>query len=184
MHYKKILAAACLVMLPLSSSYAFLGPDSYAVVWVKGSDRLNLRSSPSTQGRILAQIPFNEIDVRNLGSRNNGWCNVQYGTVKGWVACKYLAEPGNSRYYKGTGYDMPMAIQKEKKVNSSIVSRMPINATGITGYEACISSDWCRVSYKGYQGYVQKKYLMSAPPSAPAPTPAPRPPAVITPQPR
>lgn len=174
MFYGRILAVASLLLMPLSASYAYLGPDNYAVVGVKGTDSLNLRASASSQARIVSKIPFNSIDVRNLGPRTNGWCNVQYGNAKGWVACNYLAESGgNGRYYVGQGYDMPLAIQKEQRLNSSIVSRLPIKATGITGYDPCSGPEWCRIAYKGYQGYVQKKYLMSARPSAPAPVPVP-----------
>jgi len=186
MYYQRILLTASLFLLPLSASYAFLGPDTYAVVGVKGSDSLNLRATASSQGKIVTKIPFNAIDVRNLGARNNGWCNVQYGNAKGWVSCSYLAEPGNGRYYTAQGYERPLPIQKEAKLNSSIVSRLPLNAKGITGYAAC-ANQWCRISYQGYQGFVEQKYLMSARPSAPTPAPVRppvRPPVVITPQPR
>lgn len=186
MSYGRLLALATLGLLPLAATQANMGPDKYAVVGVKGTDTLSLRSTGSTQGKILARIPFNTIDLRNLGPRKNGWCNVQYGNVKGWASCNYLAEPGNGRYYSGQGYQMPLPLQKEKQLNSSIVTRLPLNATGLQGYDPCTSSEWCRVSYKGYQGYIQKKYLISARPSAPAPTPVPPAPGrpTITIQPR
>lgn len=181
MHYGRLLAVASLLLLPLTASSA-MGPDIYAVVGVKGTDSLNLRSTASSKAKILATIPFNSIDVRNLGKRSGGWCYVQSNNTKGWVACNFLAEAGNSRYYIGQGYTMPLPIQKQKQLNSSIVSRMPVNARGITGYDPCTGSDWCRISYQGYQGYVQKKYLMSAAPSSPAPGQPGEP--TITPQPR
>lgn len=188
MSFGRLLTITGLFLLPLTSSYAFLGPDNYSVVGVKGSDTLNLRSTASTRGKIVARVPFNELKVKNLGARSNGWCNVQYGNVKGWAACNYLVESSDIRHYIAQGYPMPLAVQKEPRLNSGILTRLPLNAKNIMGAtkDTCTTSEWCRITYEGFQGYVQKKYLVSAraPVHTPAPMPPSRPPITITPQPR
>lgn len=73
------------------------GPDFYIVAGLPAGDRLNLRSEPSTQGRILATLgPGSR--VQNLGCRTSGntrWCRVRTTgavDVTGWVSGRYLRE--------------------------------------------------------------------------------------------
>lgn len=82
--------ALSVISLP---TLALTSPSTYTVVWVKSEDNLRLRAGLATTYKILKNIPFNAINVKNLGSRtSSGWCKVQYLGVQGWSACKYLGE--------------------------------------------------------------------------------------------
>lgn len=56
------------LLLSAAATHASLGPDSYAVYGVAGWDGLNLRSTPSSKGKILRKIPFNAIGIQNLAN--------------------------------------------------------------------------------------------------------------------
>ena len=163
------------LLLSAAATHASLGPDSYAVYGVAGWDGLNLRSTPSSKGKILRKIPFNAIGIQNLAKSGSGWCKVKYANTIGWAACTRLMEDPNKRYYSAHGYPVPMPIQAEPRLNSPTVSRLPLEAEGLRGLDGC-SGNWCRIDYQGHRGYVQQKYLVSTKP------PVVKPP--VTPQPR
>lgn len=73
------------------------GPDTWIVSGLAAGDALNVRSQPSTDGRILATVRSGE-RVANLGCRAVGqarWCQIRTtGSVvlTGWVNARYLRE--------------------------------------------------------------------------------------------
>lgn len=79
------------------------GPDYWAVTNLDRGDTLNVRSEPSTRGRILWRLSQGD-RVRNMGCRpvNGGrWCHIDVGNgTTGYASQRYLAEapgpmPGN-----------------------------------------------------------------------------------------
>lgn len=90
------------------------GPDFYVVRGVASDDVLNLRTAPNPRARKVGAIPPDGACIRNLGCRggltfqeftelspaarkqreqeNPRWCRVEYQSVTGWVAGRYLAE--------------------------------------------------------------------------------------------
>lgn len=73
------------------------GPDFYFVRGLPAGDTLNVRTRPSTQGDIIAQLSQGA-KVRNLGCQQSGqtrWCRIRTtGSVEvtGWVNGRYLRE--------------------------------------------------------------------------------------------
>ena len=73
------------------------GPDFYIVTGLTAGDFLNVRTSASTDGAVIARLAQGA-KVRNLGCRMSGtsrWCQIRTtGTVQvtGWVNASYLRE--------------------------------------------------------------------------------------------
>jgi hypothetical protein len=85
-------------------------PHFWAVTGVAANDVLHLRDVPSAESKSLAQIPPNARGLKHLGCRRNHppldlwvrmnaaqwrealtqWCRVEYRSVQGWVAGRYL----------------------------------------------------------------------------------------------
>jgi uncharacterized protein YraI len=71
------------------------GPDAYVVSGLAPGDTLNVRTRPSTQGDVIAQLASGA-KVQNLGCEQSGqtrWCRIRTtGTVSvtGWVNGRYL----------------------------------------------------------------------------------------------
>lgn len=70
-------------------------PDSYLVTGLAAGDYLNVRSSASTQGSVIARLAQGT-KVQNLGCEQSGqtrWCRIRtVGGVEvtGWVNARYL----------------------------------------------------------------------------------------------
>lgn len=103
------------------------GPDFFVVRGVRHDDVLNIRAAPSPRARKVGEIPPEADCVRNLGCRGGltlreftelspaaraererqhpRWCKVEYRSVTGWVAGRYLAEGGCGAPADGPGLD-------------------------------------------------------------------------------
>jgi len=67
------------------------GPRSWRVVGVTPNDVLNMRTTPSPRGAIVAEIPFDAGGLRNLGCQDGqSWCKVRYRGQEGWVNGRFL----------------------------------------------------------------------------------------------
>lgn len=74
------------------------GPDVWQVTGLASGDTLNVRSSPSTGGKVIGTVR-NGDTLRNFGCTMTGstrWCQIQTPRgVRGWVAGRYLHESFN-----------------------------------------------------------------------------------------
>ena len=74
------LALCCLAAAPLPAAPA----------WVKGEVRLNLRTGPSNEYRIVGEVHTGDrVEVLELG---DGWTRVRSGDREGWVPEGYLQD--------------------------------------------------------------------------------------------
>jgi SH3 domain protein len=65
-------------------------PVPAAPAWVKGDVRLNLRTGPSNEYRIVGEVHTGDrVDVLELGQ---GWTRVRSGDREGWVPEGYLQD--------------------------------------------------------------------------------------------
>ncbi|MFR2457835.1 MAG: SH3 domain-containing protein [Christensenellales bacterium] len=135
------------------------------------ASRLNMRASASTTGALLTKIP-NGATVTVLGT-TGAWSHIRYGSYTGYVMSQYLringsstaqptaaptqeptAEPtiGTATVTSGSRLNMRSA----KSTSASVVTRIPSGATvGVISY----ASDWSKVTYNGYTGYVSSPYI-------------------------
>lgn len=68
------------------------GPDTYRVRNVAEWDRLNIRSLPSTRGRIVGSIGPDGSGIHCLGPCEKNWCRVSWRGIIGWTNMNYLGE--------------------------------------------------------------------------------------------
>lgn len=94
-----------ILCLPLLISNAFAeadGPDYWAVHGVKSNDVLNIRQHATWRADKIGEIPPTAQCVKNLNCvykrngklipRSKQWCFIEYQTITGWVAARYLRE--------------------------------------------------------------------------------------------
>ncbi len=160
-------------------------PVQAMVVTTGGS--LNLRTSASSGGKVLAQIPYGTwITVYTKGLQ---WSLAAYNGLTGYVMTQYLsfgaavptavntaaptAQPsipsGSAAYVSTTGGSLNLRAtpSSSAKVLLRIPNEMPVQLV-VRG------SAWCAVVYQGIQGYVMTSFLRFPEGAATAaPTPAP-----------
>lgn len=77
--------------LTLAPSYE---PENYKVINISKNDTLNIREGKGTVYATLGEIPYNaeNIAVTTCMPNDAGkeWCNVSYGSIKGWVRSYYI----------------------------------------------------------------------------------------------
>ena len=153
-----VLAIACLPVLTQATE-----PDQfYSVTRVSGTDRLAMRSKPSSTAPVVHWFAFNAVNITNLGVQSKGWCQVISPNNRlGWSACKYLTPSNDSnRYYSTQGYGDFLAIRKTPRSSATMVGKIPPYETGLQGTGEC-SATWCPINYQGKRGWVGRKYLAS-----------------------
>lgn len=74
-----------------SSSGGSSGGSIYHVSGVASWDKLNVRTFPSTRGRVIGVIPpsgrnLRVYECRRVSGYSNKWCRVSYRNVRGWVS--------------------------------------------------------------------------------------------------
>lgn len=163
----------------LTRLYALSSSATTAIVKTAGSS-LNLRATPSSSARIVTTIP-NGREV-TVYSATLSWAYVSYGSYTGYVSTSYLMytnAAGNTPVTTPTATPVPQTAQpvitaapaetaavstsggslnmrSSASTSSSIVTTIP-NRKTVTVLEH--GSQWSRVSYNGYTGYVMNKYL-------------------------
>ena len=146
------------------------------VTGLRGGDRLNVRSGPGTNNRIIGSLS-NGTSVRQLGCQMQGntrWCRIEMMTdmrERGWVAGRYLTRAGsvpppgtgplttvtgvptsdvlNVRAGPGTNYRIVGALG-----NGSQVRNLGCQTQG--------ASRWCRIEMTTdmrERGWVNARYL-------------------------
>jgi len=64
---------------------------TYMVANVERDDVLNVRSGPSTEFDVIAELPPDSRGVNIIGACRAGWCPVQHQAASGWVNRTFLA---------------------------------------------------------------------------------------------
>ncbi len=159
---------------PIEPSQPSCGPvpGGWRVVGVQSDDVLNVRAGPGNRFAIVAEIPPNGRSVSVLKCNGWGWCFVSYQCQTGWAYNRYIAREntpsparqvsiGNYRVV-GVASDDVLNMRRRPSVRSSIVYKLPHNASGISkGRCRRISrrATWCEIQYNGARGWVNARYI-------------------------
>ena len=145
--------------------------ESYAGTYVVTASALNVRSTPSTSGSKVGEIP-NGASVA-VSSANGSWAAVSYQGITGYCSMDYLqlkaadtttttaaasGTEGFSERYAGS-YQVTASVlnmRSAPSVSASKVGSIP-NGTIVTVTAA--NGSWAAVSYQGTDGYCSMDYL-------------------------
>lgn len=153
------------------------GPDRFEVFGLRAGDTLNVRSTPSTSGRVLIGL-INGDTVRNLGCQQSGgsrWCRIRYTApgvdVTGWANARYLREPGDaprppagtSEFLTVTGLTSNQRLNIRQAPSSSSPAIGTLGAGDRVRNLGCAATPgWCLIrTTRGADitGYVSNRYL-------------------------
>jgi len=169
--------------------------ECYATVASEAST-LNLRSGPSTEDTVIAEIPRGTRIV--VTSRGSKWCAVRWGSLTGFVMTEYLSFSTDEPTIKPSVTNVPSgsaalvitssAIHVSANEQSSMLLQIP---AGQTVSVLVYGETWSQITYVGLTGYVLTESLLlyqdmlteSPATSEPSGTPSPTPTASPTPEP-
>lgn len=148
-----LLAALLTTILTVCASAATYGAGTV------NADALRLRSTPTTDGSILATAPSSAAVVV-LEETGSGWYKVNYNAVEGYMSAEYLTV--------STSLDAPLGYAK---VNAD-VSSLNIRAGASTDYGVVgsasagsvleltgVQDGWYKIQYGGTYGFVSSDYV-------------------------
>ena len=132
-----------------SSTLAKKG-DKYYVI----ARALNVRTSAEMDNNVKTSIKRGKkVEFRY---EKNGWWYVRYGSGKyGFVDKQYLtrANVRKKGTYRTTGYlNVRSFPRDDAKIRGTLKKGAKIKILQLNG-------DWCRINYKGKEGWVAAKYL-------------------------
>lgn len=123
-------------------------------------------SGPGAAWPVIAQIPAGaDVTVLNCyAGWRQGWCQVRYGKVKGFVRGATLAPAGGNKVAIG-----PVVTKYAIHVRTGPGRKWPVagivNQGATVNKGSCVSSwagHWCRVSAGGVSGYAPQWELKRA----------------------
>ncbi len=166
------------------------GPDYFVVAGLGRGDRLNIRTQPTPEARVLTTVAEGT-RLRNLGceqSAGRRWCRVQLtdgSALNGWANARYLREAtappppppedpgGGPDYYVVAGLSSGdrLNIRERPSAEARILGTL---AQGDTvrnlGCESVGGTRWCRIrTTRGADitGWVRGRYLREGSPPPP-----------------
>ncbi|WP_193224541.1 SH3 domain-containing protein [Bacillus sp. B1-b2] len=142
------------------------------VVNVLAGSSLNVRSTPSTSGKILTKL--SKDTVVTVVSEANGWSKVKVNNIEGYVSSEYLATQDTSSNQPDTEEPEEETPQTtEKVVNVSAGSSLNVRSTPSTSGQVLTklsagtvvtveseSNGWSKIKVNNIEGYVSSEYLM------------------------
>ncbi|MDE5582153.1 MAG: SH3 domain-containing protein [Ruminococcus sp.] len=170
---------------PAENDLTVYDTPNYACVATK-NDALNIRDTPSSNGKIIGSIPKGKyIDVYTTS--NSKWYYTTYKGVSGYVSADYVTlilsgdfygyDSDYNGYYhypddnsqnsaNGGTYDNtwaviatqkdPLNLRSYASTGADVVTTIP---KGTSVYVEVYGSDWCYISWNGYTGYASTQFL-------------------------
>ena len=140
------------------------------VVRTGNSGRLHLREGASTASRSLGLFSNGTVvEAKNLG---NGWSYVRVSGRLGYMASRYLADPGSlppvpvdpdpaplpgtAKVYHRNGSFVNLRSSKASRDDSNVIARIP-HGTTVTVLQW--GTTYTKVQYNGMTGYIITSYL-------------------------
>ena len=148
-----LLGTVLTAMCTIGASAATLGAGTVT------TDALRLRSTPATEGEILATVSSGT-SVVVLDEAEDGWYKVNYNSVEGYMSGEYLDVATKAETDLGYGkVDADgSTLNMRAGASTSFDSLCSIPSGTVLELEG-IYEGWYKVTYAGNTGYVSSEYI-------------------------
>lgn len=130
-HRSLLLLIAAFLLSSLGGVPTWAQKRTLCVHGVVAPQALNVRSGPGREHAILGTFAAKSCDVRLVGRCDAGWCEMEQGSVKGWVDTRnigvYEVPSGKSAAGEPKLIDQPIAGQA--KIEKSAPPAPPVKKT-------------------------------------------------------
>ena len=156
---KKYLFALLLLLsgsLPASADTVVPG-EEHCVVHVASWDRLNIRSGPSPDHRIVARKRYGSCGIQVVARCRGDWCPVEDGHVRGWAHSRYLDMVSPALYCVRRGTPPET---RTVRAYPSYESRPLVSLRSRTCNIAFLpySRDgWQKIRVEGWEGWIERR---------------------------
>lgn len=148
----------------IGQSETIAGPTGPAIVYVEGTDGLNMRSAPN--GTISGQVPDTSVVVLT-GTATSDWSEISYHNRTGWVSTHFLVRVLGDLNDRGAAMTAGVAVTNTPGSvginirdfpNGDVIARM------VAGEYATVAGppdgDWVEISFEGLTGWALVELLV------------------------
>lgn len=148
-----LLGTVLTAMCTIGASAATLGAGTVT------ADALRLRSTPATEGEILATVSSGT-NVVVLDEAEDGWYKVNYNSVEGYMSGEYLdvATKADTALGYGKVDADGSTLNMRAGASTSFDSLCSIPSGTVLELEG-VYEGWYKVTYAGNTGYVSSEYI-------------------------
>jgi uncharacterized protein YraI len=125
-------------------------------------DVSNMRSGPGAKWPVTAQIPAGaKVELDNCGPGwKRDWCQVHYKGKLGFVPANTLAPTSSSVVVAPLVTRDTTAVRSGPGAKWKAIAKIPPGQkVASSGCQKGWSTSWCKVTYEGKSGYVDRNYL-------------------------
>lgn len=126
------------------------------------TDVSNMRSGPGAKWPVVAQIPAGaKVQLDNCGPGwKRDWCQVHYKGRLGFVPANTLAPTSNSVVVAPLVTRDITAVRSGPGNSWKVVAKIPPGQkVAASACQQGWKTGWCKVTYEGKSGYVDRNYL-------------------------
>jgi uncharacterized protein YraI len=126
------------------------------------TDFSDMRSGPGASWPVIAQIPSGaKIQLDNCGPGwKNDWCQIRYKGKRGFVAANTLAPTSKNVIVAPLVTRDITAVRSGPGDKWNVVTKIPPGRKVVSsGCQKGWATSWCKVTYEGKSGYVDRNYL-------------------------
>jgi SH3-like domain-containing protein len=145
-----------------TASYAQAQPvpgEEHCVVNVRADDRLNVRAKPRANARIVTSLNYGTCGITVTGQCRGSWCPVEDGHSEGWVHSRYIAMVSPALYcVTGVPVGDRLNLRAYPSPSSRILVRLARQQCDIAFLPYRVGN-WQKVRVRGYEGWVNRRYV-------------------------
>ncbi|MET3193869.1 SH3 domain-containing protein [Gottfriedia sp. OAE603] len=134
--------------------------DAPISVYEVTASKLNVRSAPSTNSKIVDSLRKND-QIEIVKYTNSNWAQIKTTTTKSgvaYVSTKYLAKVQSIIKTKAN-LNLRTGPSTKYKVLTVIPKGANVSFLGYAKSKTTVNTGWAIVTYKGYKGYASTAYL-------------------------
>ncbi|MGC4378012.1 SpoIID/LytB domain-containing protein [Fictibacillus sp. Mic-4] len=159
----RVSAALLVIFMLFSTSNTFAASSLKVLYKGKTTANLNVRTSPSTKGKVLALLKKGStVDV--VGTASGGWLKINYKSGVAYVSGKYVkkstaavAKPAALKVlYKGTTTEN-LNVRSSASTKGKLLGTLKKGTT--VEVVSAQSNGWLKIKYKSTYAYVSGKYV-------------------------
>lgn len=133
-----------------------LPPGDYFAHVVTMDDGLNIRSGPSLDDDVIAEMPYGAFAIVADYDSSGEWAYVYYGDYSGWASAKYL-DYAFGDVYTPVDFEVTMSdglnVREGDSTSYDIITELPVGTRGKV-YTPNYNAGWVYIEADGYLGWV------------------------------
>ena len=149
------IVVAMLGLAPASATASNVIPgEEHCVVNVATWDRLNIRTSPSSQAPVVRRRHYGSCGIFVVGKCRSQWCPVEDGHSAGWANRRFLSMVSPALYCtKGLASGSLLKLRAYPSATSRVLKALNPHTCDIS-FLPYARKNWQKIRVQGFEGWI------------------------------